>query len=102
IKRAFHRLKHYDVILGPALNGGCYLVGLRAPVPALCAEVEWESHRALAQAMDIIAREKLGVYLLPPWYRVHDAQSLDVLRALCAARRVAGGVRLPHTERIFS
>jgi glycosyltransferase A (GT-A) superfamily protein (DUF2064 family) len=102
IKRAFHRLKHHDVVIGPALNGGCYLVGLRAPVPALLAEVEWESRRALSQAMDIIARDKLGVHLLPPWYCVNDARTLDVLRALCAARRVAGGVRLPHTERALS
>jgi glycosyltransferase A (GT-A) superfamily protein (DUF2064 family) len=98
IKRAFQRLKHRDLVIGPALDGGCYLVGMRAPVAAILGLDEWR----LQPMLDLVAREKLSVALLPPWYVVHDESSLEVLRALCAARRVAGGVRLPHTERVLS
>jgi glycosyltransferase A (GT-A) superfamily protein (DUF2064 family) len=99
LKRAFQRLKHRDVVIGPAMDGGYYLIGLRAPTPALFEGIEWGSARVLSQTMAIIAREKLTVALLPPWYDVDDAQSLELLRALCAARKVGGGVRLPRTER---
>lgn len=102
IKRAFQRLKHHDVVIGPAMDGGYYLIGLRAPVPALFEGVEWGTPRVAAQTLRIIAREKLSTALLPPWYDVDDANSLEVLRALCAARRLAGGVRLPRTERALS
>jgi rSAM/selenodomain-associated transferase 1 len=102
VKRAFQRLKHRDVVIGPAMDGGYYLIGLRAPAPELFQGIEWGSNRVLSQTMDIIQREKLTVSLLPLWYDVDDAQSLEVLRALCAARRLAGGVRLPHTEKALA
>jgi rSAM/selenodomain-associated transferase 1 len=102
LKRAFQRLKHRDVVIGPAMDGGYYLLGLRAPTPALFEGIEWGSARVLSQTMEIVAREKLSVALLPPWYDVDDAESLEVLRALCAARKLGGGVRLPRTEQWLS
>jgi len=101
LKRAFQRLKHRDVVIGPAMDGGYYLIGLRAPTPVLFEGVEWGSNRVLAQTIEIITREKLSVSMLPPWYDVDDAQSLELLRAMCAARRLGGGVRLPRTERLL-
>jgi hypothetical protein len=101
LKRAFQRLKHRDVVIGPALDGGYYLIGLRAPTPALFEGIEWGSKRVLSQTTKIIAHEKLSVSLLPPWYDVDDAQSLELLRALCAARKLGGGVRLPRTEQLL-
>ena len=102
LKRAFQRLKHRDVVIGPALDGGYYLIGLRAPTPALFEGIEWGSARVLSQTMEIVAREKLSIALLPPWYDVDDRESLEVLRALCAARKLGGGVRLPRTEQWLS
>jgi hypothetical protein len=102
LKRAFQRLKHRDVVIGPSMNGGYYLIGLRAPAPALFEGIEWGSKRVFAQTMDIVAHRKLSVSLLPPWYQVDDEGSLQLLNALCGARRLAGGVHLPHTERILS
>ena len=101
LKRAFQRLKHRDVVIGPAMDGGYYLIGLRAPTPALFEAVAWGSDHVLAQTIEIVAREKLSVSMLPPWYDVDDAKSLELLRALCAARRMGGGVRLPRTERLI-
>lgn len=102
LRRAFQRLKHRDVVIGPALDGGYYLIGLRAPAPALFEGIVWGSDRVLSQTMEIIAREKLSLSTLPPWYDVDDVQSLELLRALCAARRLGGGVRLPRTERLLA
>jgi hypothetical protein len=101
LKRAFQRLKHRDVVLGPAMDGGYYLIGLRAPTPALFEGITWGSERVLPQSIEIIAREKLSLSLLPPWYDVDDVQSLELLRALSAARRLGGGVELPRTTRLL-
>jgi rSAM/selenodomain-associated transferase 1 len=99
IKRAFQRLKHRDVVLGPAADGGYYLVGLRRPAPALFEGISWGTPAVLAETADAIARAGLSLSLLPLWYDVDDARSLELLEGLCRARRVAGAPRFRETER---
>jgi uncharacterized protein len=101
LRRAFQRLKHRDVVIGPAMDGGYYLIGLRAPAPRLFQNVAWGESTVLSQTIENIAREGMTVSLLPLWYDVDDAASLEFLRALCAARRRSGGVLLPRTEKIL-
>jgi hypothetical protein len=101
VRRAFQKLKHRDVVLGPAIDGGYYLIGLRAPAPGIFEGVAWGESTVLAQTMDAIERAGLTLSLLSPWYDVDDARSLELLRALCSARKNAGGVRLPRTERLL-
>lgn len=38
-----------DVVLGPASDGGYYLIGLRRPEPALFSGIAWSSPQVLAQ-----------------------------------------------------
>jgi hypothetical protein len=99
IRHAFQKLKHRDVVLGPAVDGGYYLIGLRTPAPRLFPGIPWGERTVLAETVERVAREKLTLALLPVWYDVDDPDSLELLRALCAARRTSGGLRLPHTER---
>ena len=69
-----------DVVLGPAEDGGYYLIGLAQPAPALFEGVAWgtdgvlEATRARARAFGL--RE----HLLPLWYDVDTAADLDRLR----------------------
>jgi rSAM/selenodomain-associated transferase 1 len=102
LKRAFQKLKHSDVVLGPAMNGGCYLIGVSSPAPGLFEGIEWGSNRVLAQTVDLAAHERRSVSLVAPWYVVDDASSFELLQSFCLARRLAGGVRLPRTERFLS
>ncbi|HEX6789997.1 MAG TPA: TIGR04282 family arsenosugar biosynthesis glycosyltransferase [Candidatus Krumholzibacteria bacterium] len=98
LKRAVQHLKHRDVVIGPAMDGGYYLVGLRAPSARIFEGISWGEPTVLEQTIDAIRREGLTLSMLPPWYDVDDAASLQVLRALCEARRIGGGVRLRRTE----
>ncbi|MCA1650376.1 MAG: TIGR04283 family arsenosugar biosynthesis glycosyltransferase, partial [Acidobacteria bacterium] len=41
------------VVLGPAADGGYYLVGLNRPHPALFQQIEWSTDRVLAQTLDV-------------------------------------------------
>jgi len=98
IKRAFRLLKHRDAVLGPALDGGYYLIGLRRPVPSLFEGVAWGTDAVFNQTVGAAEKAGLSISLTPPWYDVDDAASLALLRSLCTARRLAGGERLPNTE----
>jgi len=101
VRRAFQKLKHRDVVIGPTVDGGYYLIGLRAPAPRLFEGIAWGGPTVLAQTIDATEHAGLTLSLLQPWYDVDDAQSLELLRALCRARRLGGGVRLPRTERLL-
>jgi rSAM/selenodomain-associated transferase 1 len=101
IRRAFQRLKHKDVVLGPAADGGYYLVGLRAPAPVLFEGVRWGSDAVLRQTIDNVARAGLSLHSLPVWYDVDDEPSLRLLRTMLAARRVEGRDRLVATESVL-
>ena len=102
LKRAFQMLKHRDVVIGPAFDGGYYLIGLRQPNPALFERVSWGSSTVFEETLDAVAREKLTLSLLPPWYDVDDPASLRFFAACNRARGMAGAGRLRHSERALA
>ncbi len=79
---AFEKLANgADVVVGPADDGGYYLIGLRRPAPRLLRAVRMSTPDVLADTLTIAAQERLRVELLPVWYDVDDAASLARLRA---------------------
>ena len=98
IKRAFIKLKHKDVVLGPSSDGGYYLIGARFPHPALFEGINWGESRVFGQTVRRIRELDLSLALLPMWYDVDTKESLDLLRCMIRARRVEGSGRLPETE----
>ena len=102
LKRAFQRLKHRDAVLGPTMDGGYYLVGLRRPAPSLFANIAWDTPQVFAQTLDAIEREGLSLALVSPWYGVDDAESLDFFASLQRARALAGAKPLPHSTRVLA
>ena len=69
LRDAIRRLSHIDVVLGPAKDGGYYLVALRAEsakrsVPALFTEIPWSSPGVLAATLAIAEKNDLTYALL--------------------------------------
>ena len=58
----------YDVVLGPAEDGGYFLIGLRAPQPALFDGIAWSTETVLAQTLARADALGLTVHQTPPWY----------------------------------
>jgi rSAM/selenodomain-associated transferase 1 len=59
LRMACDALDLYPVVLGPALDGGYYLLGGRAPLPDLFSEVPWGTGRVLGEMRRRLA--ELGV-----------------------------------------
>jgi uncharacterized protein len=97
IERAFDALRQADVVLGPASDGGFYLIGCRRPVPeAIFQGVDWGECTVLGQTVARLPAE-CRLELLPPWYDIDTLQDLDVLSGHVAALRRAGvEPGLPH------
>lgn len=68
LSAAFTTLEHHDVALGPALDGGYYLIGLRAPHTMLFAldPDVWSTERVLAATRALAAGAGLSMGMLRP------------------------------------
>jgi rSAM/selenodomain-associated transferase 1 len=69
-----------DVVLGPAEDGGYYLVGLRAPAPALFVGMPWSTARVTRETLARARRLALRSLLLPTWFDVDRGHDLARLR----------------------
>lgn len=54
ISEAFAALRAHDVVLGPAVDGGYYLIGLTDSIPSLFREIDWGTGRVLEQTQAAI------------------------------------------------
>jgi hypothetical protein len=73
---ALGALERHDLVLGPALDGGYYLVGLRRSVPALFDGIDWSSGRVLEDTRARAEAEGLAVTLLEPRRDIDTAEDL--------------------------
>ena len=92
VEEAFERLERgWDVALGPARDGGYYLIGLRRPaiVPELFAGVPWSTGGVLAAPLERCGALGLTVDLLPMGDDVDTAEDLRRLTAALAADSVS-------------
>ena len=51
LEDAFARLSTNDLVLGPASDGGYYLIGLRRPNAQLFTDISWSSDRVLEEML---------------------------------------------------
>jgi uncharacterized protein len=65
VAEAFTALESCDLVLGPCLDGGYYLIGMRKLHPALFHGITWGSAEVLAQTCAAAERSGLALRLLP-------------------------------------
>jgi hypothetical protein len=68
------------VVLGPAEDGGYYLIGVKHPHRRLFEEIAWSTELVFRQTLDRAAELGFDPVTLPVWYDVDDAASLRRLR----------------------
>jgi rSAM/selenodomain-associated transferase 1 len=83
------------VVLGPADDGGYYLIGMRAAHAALFADIAWSTERVADQTRERARSIGLELVELPAWYDVDDAAALRRLHA--ELDTPAGGYAAPAT-----
>jgi rSAM/selenodomain-associated transferase 1 len=90
IDQAFERLRdrHNAVAIGPATDGGYYLIGLRALSSELFASIPWSTPDVLASTLRAAKKLGLSVALTPEWY---DVDGVNDLRRVI--KEGAGAVR---------
>ncbi|MGB9738647.1 TIGR04282 family arsenosugar biosynthesis glycosyltransferase [Chloroflexus sp.] len=70
-----------DLVLGPADDGGYYLVGLRRIAPSLFTEVLMSTSTVLRDTLAVAERLGLRTVLIDPWYDIDTIADLQRLHA---------------------
>lgn len=65
LKAAFSALQKHDVVIGPARDGGYYLLGMKELQPELFHNKSWSTEGVLSQTLDDLHRLQLDYFLLP-------------------------------------
>jgi rSAM/selenodomain-associated transferase 1 len=78
VQEAFSSLRDHDLVLGPARDGGYYLVALRGPQPGLFAGIAWSTPRVLAATL--ARAEQLGL-LVGCLEELRDVDTLEDLKS---------------------
>jgi len=76
IEKAFDKLNSIDIVIGPANDGGYYLLGMKKLYPELFEGVDWSTEKVLTQTLDKIKSLNLSVGFL------EELVDLDTLRDL--------------------
>lgn len=87
VEAAFEAVDRSDICLGPASDGGYYLLAVKRRVPhvALGADIPWGTDRVLAATRAALATEGLGCLELDAWSDVDDVDGLRELMDRLAA-----------------
>ncbi|MCB0690906.1 MAG: TIGR04282 family arsenosugar biosynthesis glycosyltransferase [Saprospiraceae bacterium] len=59
IHQAFYSLSNHDVVLGPSMDGGYYLIGMKQHHPTLFENIHWSTEQVLIETIEKI--EKIGL-----------------------------------------
>lgn len=82
LQNAFMALQQKDIVLGPAYDGGYYLVGMNKTlsprqIEFLFSEIPWGSEKVLATTLERVEELQLTFQLLP---KLHDIDTPDDLK----------------------
>ena len=90
------------VVLGPAADGGYYLIGLKQPHATVFERIHWSTDTVAADTRERVREAGLELIELPLWYDVDDGPTLDILTAelagIAPGFATLPGYPAPHTR----
>lgn len=87
VDQAFAALDGSQVVLGPAEDGGYYLIGLAHDVPPIFSEIAWSTPDVWPQTIARLEQRRVRYATLPVWYDVDEIDDLRRLHRRLAAKR---------------
>ncbi len=77
LAQSFSALTQHELVLGPAIDGGYYLIGLQHLVPELFAGIAWSTGEVLEKTLAIAQRLNLTPFLLTCLTDIDVPQDLE-------------------------
>ena len=79
LNQAFSGLEGHDAAIGPAKDGGYYLLGMRQMIPPLFEKKEWSTDQVFKSTITNFEQLDLGYMKLPVLNDVDDEKDLDAV-----------------------
>jgi rSAM/selenodomain-associated transferase 1 len=84
LTQAFEQLQlNCDLVLGPAVDGGYYLIGLRRPIPELFINIDWGTAQVFSQTVNTAKQLQLSVAYLPEKADIDRPEDLPLWEQIC-------------------
>ena len=80
ITESFAGLKARDLVIGPSLDGGYYLLGMKKPYSFLFDQQNWGNESVLEKTLKAASKHELKSHFLPEWYDVDTFNELLIFR----------------------
>jgi uncharacterized protein len=78
ILRAFEMLDRVDVVLGPARDGGYYLIGMKRPIPEVFRNITWSSKDVFMETVKVIKLSGISYGALPALSDLDTIEDLKI------------------------
>ncbi len=78
LEKAFNQLVEHDLVLGPAEDGGYYLVGMKTPTPRIFAGITWGADDVLRKTLETAKELGISTALLDKLADVDRPEDLHV------------------------
>lgn len=76
LEKAFEKLQKSNAVIGPANDGGYYLIGLSKPKTEIFENIDWSTAVVFSQTIEKFAELKLSHDILDVWSDVDDFEDL--------------------------
>jgi hypothetical protein len=100
IEQAFASKK--DVVLGPSMDGGYYLIGMRENLTDLFDGIAWGGDRVLKDTYCKLKSSEVSLELLPVWYDVDRSDDLIFLKTHLELMSAVGQKEAASTKKFLS
>lgn len=87
VEAALDALEEAPVVLGPATDGGYYLVGMRSPGADLFRGIAWSTERVLAQTEALAQQEGLATRRIATLQDIDVAEEYEIWRRQILEKR---------------
>lgn len=77
INQAFDKLEDNDLVIGPANDGGYYLLGLKRMITSLFENKQWSTETVLADTINDVKALDIGYALLPELSDIDTLEDLN-------------------------
>jgi len=85
LEEGFKKLDYNDIVIGPAEDGGYYLLGMKKIFPRFFNDKKWSSEHVLEETLNDFKTLNLSYYLLP---KLRDIDDIEDLRESGLDRKV--------------
>jgi rSAM/selenodomain-associated transferase 1 len=92
LDQAIQSLETFEAVIGPARDGGYYLIGFRRSSfsPAAFFNIPWGTKTVLKDTLSLLKKESEHIFILPAW---RDVDTLEDLMDLLQRTRETGSAR---------